>query len=199
LAGEAASAFDPETLVAAQSLSSDDAWQTYGWHYPPSFHLLIAPLGLLGFSAAFAVFSVCAIGVYVWALRRVTSSIPGGLGLAVAAPPVVFVLITGNASLLWAAAFLFSLSFVLQGRPRPGGAMIALMTLKPQLGLLIPVALVAVRQWRLLLWSVVFTAAIILLTVAAFGLDYWARFFEAMGATTELYRLHGQNAVTMVT
>jgi hypothetical protein len=199
LAGKGASAFDPQTLVAAQSLASDASWDTYSWHYPPSFHLLIAPLGLLGFSAAFAVFSACAIGAYIWALRGFAATIPGGLGLAVAAPPVLFVLITGNASLLWAAAFLFSLSFLVQGRPKSAGAMIALMTLKPQLGLMIPIALVAGRQWRPLLWSVICTAAITALTVAVFGPEYWARFFEAMAATGEQFRVYGQNAVTMIT
>ena len=57
VAGEAAAAFDPPALIAALSLAPDAAGATYAWYYPPGFHLLIAPLGLLGFSPAFAIFS----------------------------------------------------------------------------------------------------------------------------------------------
>lgn len=195
LAGEAISAFDPQTLVAAQSLAPDGAWDTYFWQYPPGFHLLIAPLGLLGFSAAFAVFSAVAIGLYILALGGWARPVPGGLALAVAAPPVAFVLVTGNASLLWAAALLCALSLLARGRPRGAGAMIALLTLKPQLGLLIPVALIAGRHWRALLWAAAATAAV----VAVFGVGYWTEFFRAMARTTGLFEVHGANAVTMIT
>ncbi len=199
LAGEAVSAFDPQTLVAAQSLAPDGAWDTYAWYYPPGFHLLIAPLGLLGFSAAFAIFSAVATGLYIWALGGWARPVPGGLSLAVAAPPVAFVLATGNASLLWAAALLSALSLLARGQPRSAGAMIALLTLKPQLGLLIPVALIAGRHWRALLWATAATAAIVAVTIAVFGVDYWAEFFRAMARATSLFEVHGANAVTMIT
>jgi hypothetical protein len=199
LAGEAVSAFDPQALVAAQSLAPDGAWDTYFWHYPPGFHLLITPLGLLGFSAAFAIFSAVAIGFYIWALGGWARPVPGGLALAVAAPPVAFVLATGNASLLWTAALLSALSLLARERPRAAGAMIALLTLKPQLGLLIPVALIAGRHWRTLLWATAATAAIVALTIAVFGVGYWAAFFRAMASATGLFEVHGANAVTMIT
>ena len=70
VAGEAVSAFDPNALVAAQSLASDSAWDIYFWHYPPSFYLLVMPLGWLSFSATFAIYSACAIGAYIWALQE---------------------------------------------------------------------------------------------------------------------------------
>jgi hypothetical protein len=199
LAGEAVSAFDPQALVAAQSLAPDGAWGTYFWHYPPGFHLLITPLGLLGFSAAFAVFSAVAIGLYILALSGWARPVPGGLGLAVAAPPVAFVLVTGNASLLWVAALLSALSLLARKRPRGAGAMIALLTLKPQLGLLIPVALIAGRHWRALLWAAAVTAAIAAVTTAVFGVGYWAEFFRAMARATGRFEVHGANAVTMIT
>lgn len=101
VAGEAVVAFDPQALVAAQSLTPDATRSVYMWLYPPSFHLLITPLGLIGFSAAFAIFSAVTIGLYILALGSWARPVPGGLALAVAAPPVGFVLLVGNASLLW--------------------------------------------------------------------------------------------------
>lgn len=199
VAGEAASAFDPEALIAAQQLPPDARWAPYTWQYPALFHLMVAPLGLLGFSAAFAVFSVAVTGLYIWALRGWAAPVPGGLSLAVAAPPVAFVLATGNASLLWAALLLAALSFLARGRPHGAAAMIALMTMKPQLGLLIPVALLAGREWRVILWSTAYTAAVTALTVAVFGLDYWVTFFRTMSGITGIFASPDLDAPTMIT
>ena len=199
VAGEAVVAFDPNALVAAQSLAPDAARHVYMWLYPPSFHLLITPLGLLGFSAAFAIFSTATIGLYILALGSWARPVPGGLALAVAAPPVGFVLIAGNASLLWVSALLCALSLLARGRPRGAGAMIALLTLKPQLGLLIPVALIAGRHWRATLWAAIATAAIVALTIAVFGIGYWFEFFRAMVRATVAFAPHGANTDTMIT
>jgi hypothetical protein len=198
-AGEAVSAFDLPALIAALSLAPDAGSATYAWYYPPGFHLLITPLGLLGFSAAFAIFSAVAVGVYIWALRGWARPVPGGLELAVAAPPVVFVMITGNSSLLWTAALLFALSLLARERPRGAGAMIALLTLKPQLGLLIPVVLIAGRHWRATIWAAIATAAIVAVTIAVFGIDYWSEFFRAMARTTGNFAVYGENTVNMIT
>ena len=199
VAGEAASAFDAPALIGAQSLAPDAAGTTYAWYYPPGFHLLIAPLGLLGFSPAFAIFSAVAIGLYILALNLWARPVPGGLSLSVVAPPVVFILITGNASLLWTAALLFALSLLARERPRSAGAMIALLTLKPQLGLLIPVALIAGRHWRATLWATIATAAIIAVTIAVFGVGYWSAFFGAMARAAGNFAVYGGNTVTMIT
>lgn len=199
VAGEAISAFDPNALVAAQSLASDSTWAIYAWHYPPSFHLLVMPLGWLSFSAAFAIFSACAFGAYIWALRGWANTVPGGMSLAVAAPPVAFVLVTGNTSLLWAAALLAGLSALDRGQAFVAGAMIALLTLKPQFGLLIPIALIARRDWRVIIWATLSTAAVTALTVAVFGAGYWVEFFRAMARAAGHFEIIGPNAVTMIT
>lgn len=144
VAGQAVSAFDPQTLFAAQSLPLEDAYlHELFWHYPPGFHILLMPLGYLGFSPALAIFTACAATLYYLALRSWTQRIPIGLHLAFAAPPVGFVLITGNASLLWTGILLIGLSQVFRQNALGAGVMIALLTLKPQLGLMIPVALFA--------------------------------------------------------
>lgn len=199
VAGEAISAFDPEVLVAAQSLASDGVWDIYAWYYPPSFHLVVMPLGWLGFSVAFAIFSAFAIGAYIWALRGWASTVPGGMSLAFAAPPVAFVLATGNTSLLWAAALLAGLSALDRGRVIVAGAMIALLTLKPQFGLLIPIALIARRDWRVIIWAALSTAAITALTVAVFGAGIWVEFFRSMASAADNFEIIGPNAVTMIT
>ena len=56
------------------------------------------------------------------------------------------------------------------------GIAFACLTVKPQLGLLIPVLLVFDRNWRAFFWSAVCTAVLVLLSVAAFGVDSWTAY-----------------------
>lgn len=199
-AGQAVSAFDLQALQAAQSLPPQDAqFDHLYWHYPPAFQLLLMPLGYLGFSPALAVFTVCGLAVYICALRGWTRENLGRLHLGVAAPPAGFVLITGNASLLWAGGLLIALGLLCRGRELRAGIAIALLTLKPQLGLLIPVALIAGRHWRALISAALAAAAIAALTLVVFGPDYWQTFFASLRRTTGLYAVYGENAVTMIT
>jgi hypothetical protein len=194
LGGNAMAAFDPDALVSAQSLGSEAIWEAYVWHYPPTFHMIIAPLGLLPFTPAFALFSALGLAAYVWAVRLWC---PERLALTVVAPPVVFVLLTGNTTLLWVAALLAALRCI--GNPVLSGALIALLTIKPQLGVLIPVALVFGRHWSVIGWASLWTIALVATSAAVFGVSYWMTFFSHMSGTVDLFGTYGENAVTMVT
>lgn len=189
--GAATAAFDWPTLSAAQSLPSSAANAYFGWHYPPTFHLLVAPLGWLNFTLAFTVFTACAVAAYYFALRPWSGSAPVARDLAIASPAVCLVVFTGNTSLLWVAAFLAAMHCLSRDRPVRAGAFIALLTLKPQLGLLIPVALIAGRHWRAVLAATASTAVLAALATGVFGWHHWIVFFDKLGAmgsavTTEL-------------
>src|SRR5437588_863727 len=58
---------------------------------------------------------------------------------------------------------------VLRTCPALGGAILGLLTMKPQFWLLVPVALAAGREWRALLWSVATAIGLALLSLAMFG------------------------------
>ena len=96
------------------------------------------PLGYLGFSPAFAIFTVCGATLYYFGLRDWTRGVPVRLHLAFVAPPVAFVLVTGNSSLLWTGILLLGLTQLFRQNALGAGVMIALLTLKPQLGIMIP-------------------------------------------------------------
>ena len=200
VAGQAVSAFDPQTLFAAQSLlPEDDVFSDLFWLYPPGFHLLLMPLGYLGFSPALAIFTVCGGTLYYFGLRGWTRGIPVGLHLAFVAPPVAFVLATGNASLLWTGILLLGLTQLFRQNALGAGVMIALLTLKPQLGIMIPVALIAAGYWRTVIWASVATAVIVAITLAAFGIEYWSAFFESMLTASETAASHLESSKTMIT
>lgn len=186
VAGHAAAAFDPRTLQAAMQLPATLPPGDLLWLYPPAWHMLIAPLGLMPFLPAYLVYSAVSLVAFAAAARPLAAPLPGGLPLALAAPAVLMGLILGNNSLIWTAGLIGALSALAAGRAALAGLLIACLTLKPQLGLLIPVALLAGRHWRAILWAVLGTAGIVLVSTAVMGPAYWARFFGALGLMSGL-------------
>src|SRR5205807_9822623 len=87
-----------------------------------------------------------------------------------------------------------------------GGAVLGLLTMKPQFWLLVPVALVAARQWKALLWSVIAAFGLALASLAVFGFDAWRHWLELAQASyadphgrwVELGRLWGDSVYACV-
>ncbi len=186
VAGDAISAFDPNVLRAAQQLPSDQPPGDLLWLYPPAWHIVIVPLGYLPFSIAYIVYSAVAFAAFATALRPLAAPVPGGVALVLAGPAVLIILILGNNSLLWTAGLVAALAAMAQGRAVLAGLLIALLTLKPQLGLLIPFALAFGGYWRTVLWACIGTVVIVALSTAAMGLDYWGYFFAMLRFVSDL-------------
>lgn len=193
LDGNALGAFDIEVFRDALKVPPGLAEGDIFWLYPPAWHIAVMPLGLLPFSAAYVAFCAVSIAAFVAAVRPVAGPLPGGVPLVVAAPAVLIVLTLGHNSLLWTAGLIGALAALAQGRAVLAGLLIALLTLKPQLGILIPVALVAGGHWRTILWASIGAAAIVALSTAVMGLEYWRYFFGMLRfigevMTTDLVR-----------
>ena len=63
-------------------------------------------------------------------------------------------------------------------QPFWGGALLGLMSYKPQLGVLIPVALVAGRRWQVLWEATVAAAGLALASLLVFGSSAWTAFWH---------------------
>jgi hypothetical protein len=81
-----------------------------------------------------------------------------------------------SASLLGASLLL------LERRPMLAGVFIGSLTYKPQFGILLPVALIAARQWRACFSAAVTAILLAAASVAAFGVNGWAAFPRALFA-----------------
>lgn len=188
LAGDAASAFDVNVLRDAQQLPSDTPAGDILWHYPPGWHILIVPLGLLPFSAAFILYSALVFAAFAMALRPLAAPLPGGVALVLAAPAVLTIMKLGNNSILWVAGLAAALAAMTQGRAALAGLLIGLLTLKPQLGILIPFALAFGGYWRTVLWACIGAVLVALVSTAVMGVAYWADFFAMLGFVSELMK-----------
>ena len=172
LAGNPSAAYDNGALHSVQSAAA-----TFGsrlaelpFPYPPAYLLLVMPFGLMSFPLAMAAWSLCTFAFYVFAARRL---MPGSGWLAVAFPAVFANAAIGQNGFLTAGLFMGGLS-LLGNSPFAAGLILGCLVIKPQLGILLPVALVAGRHWRVIAGAALSSAGLMLLGLVLFG----------MGATT---------------
>jgi hypothetical protein len=74
------------------------------------------------------------------------------------------------------ASLLGSSLLLLERRPVLAGVFIGCLTYKPQFGILLPLALIAARQWPACVSATVTAFALAVASVAAFGVDAWVAF-----------------------
>jgi len=106
-----------------------------------------------------------------------------GLLAAIAFPAVLINLGHGQNGFLTAGLFASAL-LALPKRPILAGILLASMAYKPQFALVIPLALLAARQWQAFASAAAAVIGLIALTSAIFGIDIWSAFM----ATGELSR-----------
>jgi hypothetical protein len=140
----------------------------------PILAWLIAPLTLLSLPAAYAVWTVISLAAFVWAWR-VTAP---GTGLArfslllagLAVWPVMDALYWGQPSLIVLALVAASWWLCTKERPFAAGALLAVATaLKPQVVILVPIALLVSARYRPFVAWVVTGAVIGIVSAIALG------------------------------
>jgi hypothetical protein len=65
------------------------------------------------------------------------------------------------------------------------------LTVKPQLGLLLPLLLVLDRNWSVFTWSSVFTALLVALSAAVFGVESWRAYLGETAAYQRFVMMDG--------
>lgn len=153
------------------------------WSYPPSILLLGVPLAMVPLSGAYAVWTFGTLLLLTVVARRVGFSRLSCVLLWLS-PGVWNNALFGQNGALTASLFVGGL-FYAHSRPRMAGLCFAALTVKPHLGLLIPVCLIAARAWRGVIWSAAFAAILVGLTGFAFGVSVW---FEFLTITQPLMR-----------
>jgi hypothetical protein len=97
------------------------------------------------------------------------------VALVLASPFTAWNILPGQNGFL-TAALLGAALLSLERRPVLAGVFIGCLTYKPQFGILIPVALVASRDWRAVASAAATTALLAGVSIAAFGVSAWEAF-----------------------
>lgn len=173
--------FDPVRYHLAQEALVGRPFAYHVWSYPPTLLLLIAPLAALPYFPAFVLWSVA--GWFIWVRTALRGPWWSGhwrssAGLTVVLAPAALVnVFFGQNGFLTALLFVGGFRLLMK-HPLLAGGLFGLLTFKPQIGILIPVALVAAGRYRTVL-AAGLTA--VLMAVAAglvFGWDAWAGYLD---------------------
>ncbi len=188
MAGKAAWGLDPAqfydlaTYQRSMAPYVDSQYPGQVWSYPPSVMLIAAPFGLLPYLPALILWTL--IGPFVF-----TASLLGWtrdrrlIIAALLCPAAVFGLISGQMFYLCAALILTVLRWR-HARPVAAGALLGLLTIKPQLGLFFPLLLIAERNWRAIATAALITGLIVALTSLLWGTSTWTTYVE-LGMPTQ--------------
>ena len=177
--GEPAANYDPHTLHLRQVALGMRAGEHNPFPYPPIFLLILAPLGGLGRVAAFALFMGVTFAGYLWASTGGRwRDWPGLLG-AIAAPATGVNLIFGQSGFLAGGLMLGGLNLV-ERRPIVAGVLFGLLAYKPQLGVLVPVVLVAARCWLALAAACSTVVVCAAAATVVFGANIWGLWISSL-------------------
>jgi hypothetical protein len=181
--GDAALIYDATTFEALLQEHGPPR-ERYGltWQYPPTYYFVVLPLVFFGFKAGYLFWSgLGAVGFL--AAQRAFGLAPLYVLVIAAAPSTNHAFVTGQNGFLTAvligAAALFA-----KEKPIIAGLCAALLTVKPHLGLLIPIAFIAIGAWRAFAIAAAGAMALIAASLAAFGAEAWLAFFEGARAVS---------------
>ena len=184
LHGRAAEIYDPHAFHAFEQTVVGAPLDAYHYSYPPALLLLTVPFALVPYAP----------GLFVWLTtgwyafyRALKLAMPerGALLLALAAPAVLINAVGGQNG-TWTAALIGGGLCLLERRPYVAGILFGMMVCKPQLALLLPVALVAGRQWRALAAAAMTAVALLIVSVLIFGTEPWAEYLRNLGVLRQM-------------
>ncbi len=175
---QAAMIYDREILRTAQLGLGMKPEAAYPFAYPPSFLPVLWVLGQMSGPMATAVLIGLSLPLYLWAtLGRYWRS--PLLLAAVAAPTTAIGIVAGQSGFL-AGGLLAGGLRIAADRPIAAGTLLGLAAYKPQLGLLVPLVLLVVGQWRTMCAAGVTVLLVAIDTEAAFGPAIWQSWAAAV-------------------
>lgn len=177
----AAAVYDPVALGIFQHVH-DGYPHVLPMLYPPPALLLFWPFGSLRLPVFTALWMGSTLALFLLAL---TVRRPGKILIVLmvlVAPASVRCWIFGQTGFLIGALLIGGLRLVRQGWPAAGGLVLGLLVLKPQLALLVPVALLASKDYAALAAAAISAIALCAISTAVFGWAVWPGFVHALQA-----------------
>ena len=184
-AGHGVDAYDARLLHQLQIADTQTPFGGYFmWLFPPPFLLVAAVLAELPFVIAYVGWALVTLVGYAFCTARLFRN--RAAAIAYGASPAAFVTFIVAQNGLLTAALFAGVLLTLQRRPVLSGLLLAALVVKPQFGLLFPVALLAAGQWRTVAAATVATS-IWLLACLAFEPSLISAFLHALSmARSEL-------------
>jgi alpha-1,2-mannosyltransferase len=184
LNGKAALIYDIDAFTAFQNTIHADrlpgAIHFRPFLYPPIWLLFLLPLGALAVGKAYGLFMATTVAL--------ASIIEGRREwwrwfAILASPAALWTVLAGQNTFLSLGLFYGGLRLV-ERAPAAAGVLLGVLSYKPQIWILVPLALAAARQWRAFGWTVGTAIALALLSAIVLGPDLWLAFLETARAAS---------------
>ena len=180
LSGAPPDTYDKEALRAVQVALHGNTGAPTGCFiiYPPFSLLLFLPLALLPYTASAVAWLAATAAAYALALRAL---LPGWAAvLPFLAFPTAFLNAWYVQNGFLSAALLGAAVFFLAKRPVLAGVCIGCLVYKPQLGLVLPLALAAAGRWRAFAAAAATVLGLAAVASVALGAEIWLAFLTSI-------------------
>lgn len=182
--GHAVQAYDWAALHAVERAMFGESTPLYIWTYPPFALAPMALLATLPYPWALALFLGVTFALFWWASRRFAPEGVATFWVCLGFPALWLNAAGGQNGFLSAAIAAAGLS-LLPAHSFTAGAVFALLAFKPQLVLLVPVALCFGGRWRALAGLACGGLALLALSLMLYGSAPWFAQVEGMQASRQ--------------
>jgi len=177
LHGDAAGAYDKATHLNAEEALFGPTDGYTAFFYPPPYLLVCLPLALLPYFASLTVW-LAATGFAYWRVLSAWAGPRFEAAVLLAFPAFLVNAGHGQNGFL-SAALIGAGALALERRPVIAGLLLGALVYKPQLALMIPIALIASRRWTTFAAAAVTAAALCAASYAIWGEPVWRGFLDA--------------------
>ena len=195
--GNAALAYDVKAFLQYQKTLVGPASEFKLYSYPPVTMLLSWPLAALPYLAGLVAWTLLGIGLVAWLLSRLVGWQMAAVA-AIGAPAAYLNILAGQNGHFTAALLVGGLS-LLDRRPVLAGILLGLMAYKPQMGVLLPVALAAGGRWRSFAAAALIVIGLIAASFVLLGGEAWSGFLDQMKLQTRVMELAPESWYRMQT
>lgn len=184
LEGHAADAYrEMPHFFKELALHGDPSRLYTAFFYPPFFLLLCAGLASFGYFTALCTWLVATFAGYAAALRALLPRSTGkgaNVWVLFLGYPAVMVNIGFGQNGFLSTALLGGAAVWLDRRPELAGVCLGCLAYKPQLGIVVPLALAVARRWRTFAFASMTVLALAAAATLVFGFGIWPPFLADM-------------------
>ena len=184
--GNLPAAYDIATFTERQSVLAGFNGTQLLWSYPPTFDLVIAPLGYLPAWLGYALFLTATLAFFISVIRKLD---PAAFQMTIILflPLITLIIRGGQNSLLMAS--LRGLTCLLALRTSPwSGVSLGLMAIKPHLAIGFGIWSLLNRRWTLAATSLVTVGGFCALSYLVLGASAWVAFLDGVSATGDAFQ-----------
>jgi hypothetical protein len=179
LSQPAANVYEQGPLWSIEKLVAGPTALYTQFPYPPTYLLIIAPLGCLPYLWSFALWSGILLSAYLLVLHAIE---PRSTWLALAFPGAIVNLLCGQNGFLTLSLVGTAIMY-LDRWPTVAGTLFGLSAYKPQFAILVLPFLLITGRWRTLLATLATVCLLCGISFAVFGRTTWSAFFRSTGFT----------------